>query len=81
VVRKRGKAIEWSRFDKATLAQLGTRVRELREARGWSQNDLGEAASVDRSHVSDIERGLANPTVHVLIRLARALGSELVFRD
>ena len=53
-------------------------LRRLRVAAGLSQEALAVDANVDRSYVSRLERGLENPTVGVLERIAGALGSELV---
>ena len=44
-----------------TLVQFGLRVRQLREAASLTQEALGEAANLDITHVSGIERGLRNP--------------------
>ncbi len=56
------------------LRKFGLRVRQLREARGWSQEDFGEAAGLHRTYVSGIERGTRNPTLTVLARIAKAFG-------
>jgi transcriptional regulator with XRE-family HTH domain len=42
-----------------------------------SQTDLAKRARVRRALVSDIERGLANPTLGSLLRITRALGVGL----
>ncbi|MEF8698305.1 MAG: helix-turn-helix transcriptional regulator [Candidatus Accumulibacter sp. UW26] len=52
-------------------------VRQLREARGWSQERLAEKADLDRSYVGEIERGLANPSLLTADKLARALEVDL----
>jgi transcriptional regulator with XRE-family HTH domain len=52
-------------------------IRKLRVGRGLSQENLAVDASIDRTYVSRLERGLENPTVVVLERLATALGSEI----
>ena len=52
-------------------------IRKLRVGRGLSQESLAVDASIDRTYVSRLERGLENPTVVVLERLAAALGSEI----
>ena len=49
---------------------LGERVRELRLARGWSQEELGERCDLDRTYVSGIERGVRNPTLTVIASIA-----------
>src|SRR3954452_16928760 len=49
-------------------------VRRLRVLRGISSETLAADADVDRAYVSRIERGVANPTIDVLERLAGVLG-------
>ena len=53
---------------------LGMNVRRLREAKEWSQEDLAEKADLHRTYVSGIERGVRNPTLTILFKLAGALG-------
>ncbi len=48
-------------------------VRQLREAQGWSQEVLAEHAGLHRTYVSGIERGVRNPTLTVVARVAAAL--------
>ena len=57
--------------------QLGARVRALREARDWSQEELAEQAGLHRTYVSAVERGVRNPTVTVMARIAAALEVSL----
>ena len=52
-------------------------MRRLRVARGLSQVALGEAAGVDRTYVSRVERKLENPSVGILEKVADALGSHI----
>lgn len=52
---------------------VGSNVRRAREAIGLSQEELGDKAGIDRTYVSGVERGVRNPTVKVLARLAEAL--------
>ena len=56
------------------LVAFGQAVRRTREAQGLSQEDLGFEAEIDRTYVSGVERGIRNPTVRTILRLARALG-------
>ncbi len=56
---------------------LGSRVRHLRTARGWSLESLANASGVSRSMLSQIEREQANPTLAVTLRIARAFGLSL----
>lgn len=52
---------------------LGRNVRALRRERGLSQEELAHRAEMERSYVSDIERGTRNPSVKALGKLAAAL--------
>ncbi|HEY1536485.1 MAG TPA: substrate-binding domain-containing protein [Polyangiaceae bacterium] len=49
------------------------RVRELREARGWSQSILAQTVGLSRQSVFAIETGRALPAVDIALRLAKAL--------
>ena len=55
---------------------LGNNVRRLREAKGWSQEDLAEKANLHRTYVSGIERGVRNPSLTIVFKLAEGLGVE-----
>lgn len=61
--------------------RLGTNLRRLRQAKGFSQEAFAFEAGIHRTYVSDIERGARNPTITVVENLAIALGvtaSELL---
>jgi transcriptional regulator with XRE-family HTH domain len=55
---------------------LGTNVRHHRKLKGMTQDQLAAAAEMERSYVSDLERGTRNPSVLALGRLATALGIQ-----
>jgi transcriptional regulator with XRE-family HTH domain len=52
-------------------------IRKLRVKIGVSQENLAVDAQIDRTYVSRLERGLENPTVAVLEKLASALNAEI----
>lgn len=54
--------------------ELGRRIKLLRVSRGLTLKDLEERGGISATHVSEIERGKASPTVGALGRIARALG-------
>jgi len=54
--------------------RLGHNIRQLREAKGWSQEDYADRAGIHRTYVSDIERGRRNPTITVVEKLAKPFG-------
>lgn len=55
---------------------LGENVKRERIRQGLTQDALAVEAGMRRSYLSDIERGVRNPSVHALGRLAVALGVE-----
>jgi XRE family transcriptional regulator, regulator of sulfur utilization len=59
------------------VRELGITVRRLREARGWSQEQLAEHAALNRSYVGEIERGSVIASVVTVEKLARALDATI----
>lgn len=56
--------------------RVGLNVRKFREQVGWSQEDLALECGLHRTYISGIERGVRNPTVTSLERIARTLRVE-----
>lgn len=55
------------------LKCFGQRVRELRQAAGFSQEELAERCGLHRTYIGGIERGERNVGVLNLLQIARAL--------
>ena len=55
---------------------FGLAVRQLREERGISQEELGQLTGLHRNHVGQIERAELNPTLKSVELIARALTVE-----
>jgi transcriptional regulator with XRE-family HTH domain len=53
--------------------RVGLNVRKFRAERGLSQEELAFECGLHRTYVSGVERGVRNPTVVVLERIAKAL--------
>ena len=58
--------------------RFGERIRQLRTAKSWTQEDLAGECGLDRSYVSGLEVGRRNPTYLSLLRIAKTLGTQLV---
>jgi transcriptional regulator with XRE-family HTH domain len=57
---------------------LGMRIRELRQARGYSMRELTTRAKLKSvAFIADLERGYRNPSPEVLANLAAGLGVPL----
>jgi transcriptional regulator with XRE-family HTH domain len=54
--------------------RLGLNVQRLRRDKGWSQEEFAFECGLHRTYVSGIERGVRNPTVTILDKIAKALG-------
>ena len=55
--------------------RVGQNIKRLREAKGLSQEAFADLADVHRTYVSGVERGVRNPTITVMEKLAAALGA------
>ena len=54
-----------------------SRVRELRERKGWSQGELAERLEVSRQTINAIETGKYDPSLPLAYRIARLFGKPL----
>lgn len=63
---------------------MDNRLRELREAKGWSQGELAEQLEVSRQTVNALETGKYDPSLPLAFRIARLFESrieEIFFPD
>src|SRR3954463_15818789 len=61
----------------ALASAIGARVRQERQARHWTLDQLADAAGVSRRMLINVEQGAANPSVGTLLRISDALGVGL----
>jgi XRE family aerobic/anaerobic benzoate catabolism transcriptional regulator len=64
------------RASKATLDLLASRVRRMRQSRGWSQAELGRRSGLSVRFLARIESGVGNISLARLVHLADALGTR-----
>lgn len=57
--------------------RLAANMKRLRKERGLSQEALADAAGLDRTYISGIERIVRNPTITVIDKVSTALGCRL----
>ena len=55
-------------------ALVGRNVRRYRHAAGLTQEEFAHRAGFDRTYLSDIERGIRNPTISILQDIATVAG-------
>ena len=53
---------------------IGKKIKEYRELKGWSQEDLAEKAGLSTKYIGYIERGIKIPKLKTFILLANTLG-------
>src|SRR4051794_5916654 len=61
----------------ALASAIGVRVRQERQSRRWTLDQLAEAAAVSRRMLVNVEQGASNPSVGTLLRISDALGVGL----
>jgi UDP-N-acetylglucosamine 1-carboxyvinyltransferase len=60
------------------LARIGKLIRDARQHRGWTQQQLADVLNTSQSAVNRIERGHQNITLEMMARIGEALDSEIV---
>lgn len=63
-------------FESEFLAQLGSRVREMRALRGMSRRELARLAGLSERYVAQIEAGKGNVSIVRLLRISLAFRSD-----
>ena len=59
------------------INKIGQRITFLRKKRGWTSNELGLEADIDKSALINIEKGRKNITAKTLYKIAKALNVSL----
>jgi transcriptional regulator with XRE-family HTH domain len=57
--------------------RLSRNLQRLRKQKAWSQEEFADRAGLHRTYVSGVERGVRNPTITVVEKLAVTLGVKL----
>lgn len=64
----------------ASETSAGPRLRAVRELKGLGLSEVARRADIDPAHLSRIERGMAQPSLSTLYRLADVLGLDELAR-
>jgi len=77
VVWVQGAYPNWMKRKHPALIKVGKRIRELRKAKGFSQEGFAHEVDLDRTYMGGIERGERNIAAINIIRIAKALKVEV----
>ena len=56
---------------------MNNRLRELRDAQGWSQGELAERLEVSRQTINALETGKYDPSLPLAFRIARLFDARI----
>ena len=56
---------------------IGEKIKQLRKAKGYTQEELAEIIGIDNKHLSRIEKGYHSPKYSIMQKLAQALDFDL----
>ncbi len=56
---------------------IGSRIKDIRNKKGITQEQLSESVGINPKYLSSIERGKENPTLNILLKLAQSLDVNL----
>lgn len=59
------------------IKNFPARLYELRQAKGWLQQQLADAAGLSKGGVTQLEQGRRSPSLETAIAIARAMGVSL----
>ena len=59
------------------LSCIGTKISVMRKARGLSQRSLAKATDLSPSYISQVERGIVQPSLISLKKISRAMGVSI----
>ncbi|MBW7913586.1 MAG: helix-turn-helix transcriptional regulator [Taibaiella sp.] len=72
-------AAERTKAEQTYLLKVGRKIRSVRESSGHSQETFAVKCGLDRTYISDVERGERNISLLNLRKIANALKVEVHF--
>jgi transcriptional regulator with XRE-family HTH domain len=56
---------------------IGNKIAKFRKAKGWTQEQLADAAGISRGYIAAIEEGRIKPKIKTIAQIAKCLDVEL----
>ena len=63
--------------NESILTSLASNVKKHRKQVGLSQEELAFQCDIDRTYISKVERGVANPSLLILVKIAEMLNVRI----
>ena len=63
--------------NESTLTSLANNVKKHRKQAGLSQEELAFQCDIDRTYISKVEKGVANPSLLILVKIAETLNVRI----
>jgi transcriptional regulator with XRE-family HTH domain len=63
--------------NESILTSLASNVKKHRKEAGLSQEELAFQCDIDRTYISKVERGVANPSLLILVKIAETLNVRI----
>ena len=57
---------------------IGSRIKQLRESKGVTQQDLAAMCNFEKGNMSRLEAGRTNPTITTLYKISQALNVKII---
>lgn len=73
--------VSFETYRTASRMKVGKSIREIREKRGLSQEQLADKMNISRSTISKIESGKFNCSIDYLSKFASFLNFEIILQD
>lgn len=71
-----GRYLELEEYAQPAARLFGERLKQRRQCLGLTQAQLFEQTGITPAYISVVERGRANPTLDMMVKLAEAVGAE-----
>lgn len=60
--------------DKKAIKEIAENIKQAREKKGWTQEEVAKKAGIDSNSYAKIERGESKPYGVTLVKIIKALG-------
>ena len=63
--------------DEEIYKRIGKKIQEIRKEKGKTQEDIAETCGLAAKYIGFIEQGRKRPRLHILVKIAKSLDSDI----